>query len=196
MVHRRGTAIVDTKLGILLVAGSDKKFMLPGGQARKRETRTQTAMRELREETGLKSKNSLFLFNHEGNFNSHTVVLVKTFGRLRPRNEVKYIEWYNPNEKSNFNIVSSSKEIIRKYLEWKEKNNTFFKKLKITLTPKVKFQKPQWHRCNPPNWVRKKLVNSGDRIKGRHFEYKLYIWIGKPLQQGNTDWRYYRKEIL
>jgi len=44
IVRRRGTAIVETPNGILVVAGRSKKFMLPGGGAEKRESRKRAAM--------------------------------------------------------------------------------------------------------------------------------------------------------
>lgn len=194
-LHRRGTAIVENNQGILLVAGKNKEFMLPGGQARSRETRSQTAMRELREETGLKSQYATPLFEYQGKYNAHTVIKVKSYGKLRPRNEIKYVAWYNDKVQDNIKIAHSSQEIIKKYLEWKKENSSSFKRIKnYFLLPQIRFDKPRWKRCDPPTWVKRKLVSSGARIKGKHYEYKLYIWVGN--QQGETDWKYYRKEIL
>jgi 8-oxo-dGTP diphosphatase len=56
--RRRGTAIVETKKGILVVSGHGKVFMLPGGAANHKESRLQAAIRELQEETGLVSRHS------------------------------------------------------------------------------------------------------------------------------------------
>lgn len=50
-IRRCGTAIVETPEGILVVAGRSGLYVLPGGAARKGESRTSTAIRELREET-------------------------------------------------------------------------------------------------------------------------------------------------
>jgi hypothetical protein len=61
--RRRGTAIVDTKQGILVTAGRNKVFLLPGGGANQNESRTQAALRELREETGLKTIHVKFLLD-------------------------------------------------------------------------------------------------------------------------------------
>ena len=57
-LRRKGVAIVDTDKGILLVAGRSKKFMLPGDGAKGWESRKKATIRELYEETGLKTKRS------------------------------------------------------------------------------------------------------------------------------------------
>lgn len=45
--RRRGTAIVETKRGILLTAGRRGRFILPGGGANRGESRFVAALREL-----------------------------------------------------------------------------------------------------------------------------------------------------
>jgi len=45
--RRRGTAIVGTSRGILVVAGRNKLSVLPGGGANKEESRTEAVVREL-----------------------------------------------------------------------------------------------------------------------------------------------------
>src|SRR3989344_4544949 len=72
IVRRRGTAIVDTPKGILVCSGRRKIFLLPGGgtERKSKESRRKAAMRELREETGLKAYSSKYLFTYnEGNIN-------------------------------------------------------------------------------------------------------------------------------
>ena len=60
-IRKKGIAIVETRKGILVVSGNNKKiFGLPGGGADKGESRRRAASRELREETGLKTKSSKF----------------------------------------------------------------------------------------------------------------------------------------
>jgi len=51
--RRRGTAIVDTSRGILVVSHGNRTFYLPGGGAEKGESQKNAAIRELKEETGL-----------------------------------------------------------------------------------------------------------------------------------------------
>ncbi len=123
--RRRGTAIVDTPNGILVASGRRKIFLLPGGGAGRHESRKRAAIRELREETGLIATNSKYLFRHigrvhkdkrGGHFQDHNkVFLIKATGNPRPRHEIKYVAFWNPN--SNIRISGVTKEIIEKYLE-------------------------------------------------------------------------------
>lgn len=126
-IRRRGTAIVETPKGILVASGRRKIFLLPGGEANKHESRRKAATRELREETGLHSLSCRYLFNFKGTIHKsykgghfqdhHKVFLVKTYGKLRPRNEVKYVAWYKPDSKLKISAIT--KEIIEKYYSLK-----------------------------------------------------------------------------
>jgi len=125
--RRRGTAIVDTPKGILVTAGRRGTFILPGGGAEKWESRRRASIRELREETGLKTTDSKFLFSHVGSrhksyqgghFRDHSkVFFCKTVGEARPRHEIKKIAYYKPG--SRVRISSNTKLMIDKYLEMK-----------------------------------------------------------------------------
>jgi len=126
--RRRGTAIVETRKGILVVSGRKKIFLLPGGGANKNESRWKAAARELREETRLHTKSSKYLFRHIGKVRKdyrggyfqdyHTVVLLKTYGRAKPSDEIKYIAYYKPSSK--IRLSETTKEIIDKYYEYKK----------------------------------------------------------------------------
>jgi 8-oxo-dGTP pyrophosphatase MutT (NUDIX family) len=125
--RRRGTAIVETPQGILVTAGRSKVFLLPGGGADHHESRTQAAMRELREETGLRPLHAKFLFRYLGRVSKshghgyfqdhHTVVLVDAVGTPKPSHEIKYVDYYKPG--SNIHISGVTREIIDKYYAWK-----------------------------------------------------------------------------
>lgn len=128
--RRRGTAIVETQEGILVTAGRSKLFILPGGGAEKGETRTEAAIRELREETGLIANYAKFLFryvgrvhkSHSGGFfqDHHTVCLIKANGIPRPKHEVRYVDFYVPD--SEIKISRTTKEIIDKFYEYKKEH--------------------------------------------------------------------------
>jgi 8-oxo-dGTP diphosphatase len=123
--RRKGAAIVDTPKGILVVAGRSKKFMLPGGGAEKWESRKKAAIRELHEETGLKTKKIKYLFRYVGGrWHDHKgrairnyakVFLIQPEGNPRPRHEIKYIAFWKPG--SNIKISNGTKKIIDKYLD-------------------------------------------------------------------------------
>jgi len=126
--RRRGAAIVDTLNGILVVSGKGKLFILPGGGARKGESRRHAAIRELKEETGLNVIDSKYLFRYVGgvhkshgggHFQDHNkVFLMKTTGTAQPKHEVKNIEYYK--DGSDINVSDTTKKIIEKYYELKK----------------------------------------------------------------------------
>lgn len=130
--RRRGTVIIDTTEGILVVSGKEKRFfLLPGGGAEYFESRKQAALRELQEETNLKASEVTYLFSHvgatykfKGSFkrNHHKVFLVKASGIPQPTNEVKYIEYYQPGTQTR--LSSSTQEIIEKYLIYKQRGES------------------------------------------------------------------------
>jgi 8-oxo-dGTP diphosphatase len=125
--RRRGAALVKTKKGILVVAWKEKHlgFMIPGGGANLFETRKKAAMRELEEETGLKAKNAKYLFKFKGPIfrdkkgrlsqNYSKVFLVEAEGKARPRNEVKYIDYWKPGKK--INLMKGAQMLLDIYQE-------------------------------------------------------------------------------
>jgi 8-oxo-dGTP diphosphatase len=127
--RRRGTAIVETERGIVVVAERNGIFLLPGGGAEKHETRTDAAMRDLVEEIGLQPYSVKFLFHHVGRVHKshghgyfrdhHTVCLVKARGIARPRHEIEYVEYYKPG--SRIRISGVTQEIIDRYYAYKKR---------------------------------------------------------------------------
>ena len=127
--RRRGTAIVDTKQGILVTAGRKKVFLLPGGEAKQNESRTTAAIRELREETGLQAIHTKFLFRYAGGISKsyghgyfrdhHTVCLIEAKGTARPDHEIKYVDYYRPGRK--IHLSRTTKKIIDKYYALKKR---------------------------------------------------------------------------
>ncbi|RME78020.1 NUDIX domain-containing protein [Candidatus Woesearchaeota archaeon] len=125
-LRRRGTVILENSKGILLVSGRSKRFMLPGGNARSREPRMATAIRELYEETGLVAKEAKFLFKYDAGVSKigghlkhtkHKVFLIKAEGTARPRSDVKHIAFYKPGV--DIKLTYTTKKILEKYLKTK-----------------------------------------------------------------------------
>ena len=122
--RRKGAVIVDTPKGILVVAGRSKRFILPGGGTNRSESRQKAAIRELYEETGLKTKHITYLFSYVGGkWRTHSgrlvrnhakVFLVKTYGTPKPRHEIKYIGFWKPG--SGLYLTNGTQRIIKKYL--------------------------------------------------------------------------------
>ena len=115
--RRRGTAIVDTSRGILVVSHDDRTFYLPGGGAEKVESHKTAAIRELKEETSLETVTCSFLFEHESLTDNHEVYLIETSGVAKPSNEIKYIDYFTG---SNLKVSNATWEILQLYKATKE----------------------------------------------------------------------------
>lgn len=118
--RRRGTAIVDTSKGILLVSHNNKTYGLPGGGVEVDENQKQATIRELKEETTLEASHIEFLFNFEALFNKHQVYLVEPKGTAKPNNEIKYVNYYDG---TNLKISKVTSEILEQYQTKSRKHN-------------------------------------------------------------------------
>lgn len=110
--RRRGTAIVETPEGILVVSRDGRTFFLPGGGAENGESRRDAAVRELMEETGLQAVGCRFLFEYPSFVNDHKVFLMETTGVAEPDSEIRYVDFFDG---SNLKVSASSWEIIELY---------------------------------------------------------------------------------
>lgn len=112
--RRRGTAIVHTPNGILVVSRDNRTFYLPGGGAERGESRRDAAIRELKEETALLTVGCSFLFEYVSFTNSHKVFLIESSGVPKPCNEIRYIDYFTG---SNLKVSNTTWEIIELYRE-------------------------------------------------------------------------------
>ena len=120
MIRRRGTAIVDTDNGILLVSNSNRLYLLPGGGAKKGEDRMDAVIRELKEGLGLEPKSCRYLFSFDEPEdkrlrNLHKVYLVDVEGEASNRSkEKKHIDYWH--EGSNLKLSNATRLIIDRYM--------------------------------------------------------------------------------
>jgi len=119
MVRKRGTAIVDTDKGILLVSNSSRLFILPGGGAKKQEDRMDAAIRELKDQTGLEAKSCRYLFSFDEPEdkklrNLHKVYLVEVSNDSSKPTGKRHIEYWR--EGSKLNLGNSTRLIIDRYM--------------------------------------------------------------------------------
>ncbi|NJR64440.1 MAG: NUDIX domain-containing protein [Leptolyngbyaceae cyanobacterium CRU_2_3] len=123
----RGTVIIDTAQGILLVSSNGDRFSLPGGGAEKNETGEAAAIRELEEETGLTTISAQYLLSHVGKIrqrssglfrNHHEVFLVQAEGQPLPKEEIKAIRYYQLGDQ--IKLSGSAGKIIEKYWAMKQ----------------------------------------------------------------------------
>lgn len=120
IVRRRGTAIIDTEKGIMLISNSNRLYILPGGGAKKDESRKEAVLREVKSQTGLEVKDCRFLFSFDEPEdkklrNLHEVFLVETEGSATGTSkEKRRIDYWH--EGSKLNLSNWTKLIIDRYM--------------------------------------------------------------------------------
>jgi|SRR5271163_1455764 len=121
-VRRRGTAIVESASGILVVSKDGRVFTLPGGGAHPKESDKEAAIRELKEETGLDATGAVYLFEFLGQThtgprggifrNIHKVFLTEARGVPKPSREIKKVAYYTGSQPT---LTFSARRILDRF---------------------------------------------------------------------------------
>jgi ADP-ribose pyrophosphatase YjhB (NUDIX family) len=121
-VRRRGTAIVESASGILVVSKDGRVFTLPGGGARPDESDKDAVIRELKEETDLDATGAVYLFEFLGQThtgprggifrNAHKVFLTEAKGVPKPSQEIRKVAYYTGSQPT---LTFSARRIIDRF---------------------------------------------------------------------------------
>ncbi len=114
--QRRGSVIVETDKGVLLVSSSGGYFRLPGGKPEKGEASIQAAIRELREETGLRAYDVRYLFKFYGS----KVFRIRANGEPIPSSEIHYFAFFEPGKEMKVKVSHNTLKILKMYYQLKE----------------------------------------------------------------------------
>lgn len=115
----RGNKIFLTKRSNGIIDGG--KWCLPGGGIKKWEKAEDAIQREIKEETGFKTKKVKFLFYHDefvGRLNFHALVLVFLIdvdGKSKNNWEVSESGWFTRREINKLDLAFTHKEILENF---------------------------------------------------------------------------------
>ena len=93
------------------MSSSGGHYRLPGGKPKRGEASIQAAIRELREETGLRAYDVKYLFN----FHKSKIFKIRANGEPTPSNEIHYFAFYKPGKKMSEKVSYNTLKILEKY---------------------------------------------------------------------------------
>ena len=115
-LQHKATAIIELPDGVLVQAYLDQKyFELPNAIAPKGEMRTQTLMRMLKEQLGLRAHSILYLFDHLSKEHSHKVYLVMAQGAAKPQ-QLGHRIGVAASIEGELALLNETRAMLRRYL--------------------------------------------------------------------------------
>ncbi|AKB24792.1 MuT/NUDIX protein [Methanosarcina sp. MTP4] len=93
------------------MSSSGGYYRLPGGKPKKGEASIQTAIRELREETGLRAYYVNYLFK----FHASKIFKIRAKGKPTPSNEIHHLAYYRPGKEMDVKVSYNTRKILNKH---------------------------------------------------------------------------------
>lgn len=99
------------------MSSSGSYYRLPGGKPEKGEASIEAAIRELREETGLRAYDVRYLFK----FHASKIFRIRAKGNPEPGREIHFLAFFRPDRDIGVRISENTIKILKIYYELKEK---------------------------------------------------------------------------
>lgn len=117
-MKERATIICKRDNQILVVRKPKARWTLPGGTIEIGETPLEAAIRELREETGLKNQSLNYVATYEAAKVLHHVfeMLLTPLEKPSPRNEISSCKWLLSKDVADRDVNRATKSIVKTFV--------------------------------------------------------------------------------